>query len=180
MSLPVTKTWAPGIWSVGDANAYIKNPSDFLLSPPMVILQRNNADIELTDQNDFVPVEWDTVVHNTDDMFSLDKPSIINIRTSGVYLFSFQAHWTHDTGTWPPTMELRYNGGQRFNMHSEALTDGHMSFSPVHMLKLDADKYIDFIVRIGSGGGDGIRMRRYDPGSSFYGSQCEVRWLCAG
>lgn len=59
---------------------------------PTVRLRRTNAQTISTGAN--TSVQWDTIDVNSDNMFTLSSPTVINIQTAGSYALDVEFGWT--------------------------------------------------------------------------------------
>jgi hypothetical protein len=159
--LPVQRTWTPqDSVSADEMNQNVRDSVNFLLSPPRCYLQSLNG-IPVpnfaTSGQGCTKFTFDTLVTDTDDMFSTNLASQINIRTPGLYKYKLMASWnvnnvsgaymlgvaSKSSGVWPinPTAGLKIAEDDRAVINSTGV--GTASFIEGYYVSPGVDDYLE-------------------------------------
>jgi hypothetical protein len=176
MNVPTPKTWAAGLWPVGEMNRHMRDTARFFMQPPLAIVrkERNSQTIPRTG---WEIVSWDTVVHDTAGAVADDR---LYCRRSGYHLFTLQMQWLQD----PLISESRfhfieiYNSSatlierlQLFCNKSQNTSESYCSSAMVAMTEGD---YAQVIARKWVAAD---QLAGYNTELGHYGCQFEMRWL---
>jgi hypothetical protein len=179
VTIPIPKTWAAGLWSTAEMNVHMRDLLSWFLRPPMCIVRRDKSAQTLPDFG-LDPIQWDSVVIDSDGIFDTDDPTRLTAATPGYYLITLQVQWLQDSVNTDTRFHLLYvfnaAGVQQevVFLHTNQYLQSSESYTNTTTVALNTGDYVIAKARIWL---NTTRLAGLDPDNGAYGCQIDMRWV---